>query len=300
MARRPGRLLLAAALCCLAAAARADTYTVVWGPEDLLRALALAAASPFNQSVIELPRDVSLEPSAAAAYELPLRLKGRVALRRAQEAETVNMHLGGVAQLLFLDRGAQLELSNLSVSGIAAADAQQLSGLPTQAQALVLFPTVNAEPGAAVKLHNLRLALPASERCSAHAAGQPLGAAPVVDAADGAAVGEVLVEADGLSFSCEGSPASSPSTAPAPSASSGSEGSSGGTPAWVWAVVAVAAVAGIGAAVGGVFIWRRRRAAAAAAATSGLESRSSSEEIDKKLSSGNSNISIAVFTPRQL
>ena len=40
---------------------------------------------------------------------------------------------------------------------------------------------------AQVKLHNLRLALPASERCSAHAAGQPLGAAPVVDAADGAA-----------------------------------------------------------------------------------------------------------------
>lgn len=84
MARRPGRLLLAAALCCLAAAARADTYTVVWGSEDLLRALALAAASPFNQSVIELPRDVSLDASAAATYELPLRIKGRLVLRRGE------------------------------------------------------------------------------------------------------------------------------------------------------------------------------------------------------------------------
>lgn len=78
--------LLAAALCCWAAAVRADTYTVVWSPEDLLRALALAAASPLNQSVIELPRNILLQSSDADAYELPLRISGRLTLRRGEYA----------------------------------------------------------------------------------------------------------------------------------------------------------------------------------------------------------------------
>lgn len=171
--QRSQLLLLAALLCGLATAARAATYTVVWGPDDLLRALALAAASPLNDSVIELPRNISLDPSAAAAYELPLRINGRLALRRgecrwlaqhasvhcreqhaspawsspaglatlialcffklvvdcrslcsrfalpppAQDAEAVSLHLGGIPQLLFLQRGAQLELANLTVAG---------------------------------------------------------------------------------------------------------------------------------------------------------------------------------------
>lgn len=117
------------------------------------------------------------------------------------------------------------------------------------------------------------------------------------------AVGEVLVDAAGVSVTCKGSTASSPGSAPAPSNSSSgsSHSSSGGTPGWVWAIVAVAVVAGIGGAVAGVLIWRRRRAAAtvaacAPAAGSGLESRSSSAEIDKKISSGT--VEIAVFTPR--
>ncbi|PRW45442.1 kinase [Chlorella sorokiniana] len=252
MGRQPRLLLLAATLFCLAAAARGDTYTVVWGQEDLLRALALAAASSFNQTIIELPRDIQLEASAAAAYQLPLRLKGQLALRRAQDAEAVHLNLGGIPQLLFLDRGAQLELSNLSVSGIAAADGQ-LNGLPTQAKGLVLFPAIDAEPGATVKLHNLSLSLPASQLCSGYAAGQPLGAAPVVDGADGVAVGEVLVDASDVSIECAGSAAGGAGSAPAPSNgdnSSGSSGSSGGgTPGWVWAIVAVAVVACVSAAL---------------------------------------------------
>lgn len=74
--------LLAVALCCWAAAVTADTYTVVWSPEDLLRALALAAASPLNQSVIELPRNIVFHSSDADAHELPLRISGRLTLRR--------------------------------------------------------------------------------------------------------------------------------------------------------------------------------------------------------------------------
>lgn len=36
-----------------------------------------------------------------------------------------------------------------------------------------------------IKLDNMALTLPASEQCSAHAAGQTLGAAAVLDSADG-------------------------------------------------------------------------------------------------------------------
>lgn len=59
---------------------------------------------------------MSLVPTLVNKHVLQ-QLLGSHAIHAAQDAEAVNLHLDGVAQLLFLDRGAQLELSNLSVSG---------------------------------------------------------------------------------------------------------------------------------------------------------------------------------------
>lgn len=243
-------LLLLVALCALAGTASANTYTVCWGPEDLLRALALAAASPQNQSIIELPRDIQLAPSHAAAYALPLRLDSRLVLRRgewagrgqffdglaaappcwplpwragvllprtcqpasrsapaavyaAQDAGPVSLDLGGIRQLLLLQPGAELQLADLSVSGgalhsgrrrdtllqqqsanepgphsasspppplpagIATAEGR-LEDLPTQARQLALFPTINAEPGALVRV-GCRAPLSTRKKVACHA-----------------------------------------------------------------------------------------------------------------------------------